>query len=104
MIFIKLQSYNSRLINNYIKFLKKEASLFNIVLEGPVFLPKNTKRFTVIRSPHVFSKSKEQFELKVFKYLLKVNISKNSKLNFKFFQKFLINNIISGIGLKITIK
>ena len=43
-----------------------------------VRLPIKKKRFTVIRSPHVTNRSREQFELRTRKWLLKTNMPFNA--------------------------
>ncbi|MDR0422966.1 MAG: 30S ribosomal protein S10 [Rickettsiales bacterium] len=40
------------------------------VVKGPIPLPTKTKKFTVIRSPHIYKRSMEQFEMATFKRLL----------------------------------
>ena len=42
------------------------------VVSGPIPLPTNKKIFTVLRSPHVNKKSREQFELNSYKRLLDI--------------------------------
>ena len=41
-------------------------------MNGPIPLPTNKKIFTVLRSPHVNKKSREQFELNSYKRLLDI--------------------------------
>ncbi len=41
-------------------------------LAGPVPLPTRINRFTVLRSPHVDKKSREQFEVRTHKRLLDI--------------------------------
>lgn len=41
-------------------------------VRGPVPLPNKTERFTVLRSPHVDKKSREQFELQTHKRLVDI--------------------------------
>jgi len=42
------------------------------VVSGPIPLPTNKKIFTVLRSPHVNKKAREQFELSTYKRLLDI--------------------------------
>ena len=42
---------------------------------GPIPLPTKTQRWTVLRSPHVDKKSREQFELKTHKRLIEIENS-----------------------------
>jgi small subunit ribosomal protein S10 len=41
-------------------------------VRGPVPLPNKIERFTVLRSPHIDKKSREQFELQTHKRLLDI--------------------------------
>jgi len=61
---LKLKAFNTKLltkaINLLIKTLKNNEKF---LIKGPIPLPTNKKRFTVLRSPHVNKLSREQFEL-----------------------------------------
>ena len=61
MLVISLKSYDPSLLNSFCEKIKKQGPFEN--LKGPIFLPKKSKLYTVIRSSHVFSLSREQFEL-----------------------------------------
>jgi small subunit ribosomal protein S10 len=68
---IKLTSHNPESIkevDNYFKELHIKNKRF-------VFLPKDKKIFTLIKSPHVNNKSKEQFKIEKFKRLVCLTIS-----------------------------
>jgi small subunit ribosomal protein S10 len=41
-------------------------------VRGPIPLPTNMRRFTVLRSPHIDKKSREQFEMRTHKRLLDI--------------------------------
>ena len=41
-------------------------------VSGPIPLPTKTQRWTVLRSPHVDKKSREQFELKTHKRVIDI--------------------------------
>lgn len=59
---INIQSLNKESLYLYINFLKKNFKIFNFNFKV-LNLPKKKKRITLIRSPHVNKKSREQFEL-----------------------------------------
>lgn len=85
------------------KILQKTKGL-NLQNKNFVSLPTKIQRFTVLRSPHVDKKSREQFELKISCRLLKVYFSYNDPIE-KQKAKILINfikNSASGLGLKIS--
>ncbi|WGH26108.1 MAG: 30S ribosomal protein S10 [Candidatus Shikimatogenerans bostrichidophilus] len=60
---IKLKSYDYLLLDKSIKKIIKTILLTGVKINGPIPLPTKKKKFTVLRSPHVHKKSREQFEL-----------------------------------------
>ena len=50
-------------------------------MSGPIPLPTNKKIFTVLRSPHVNKKSREQFELNSYKRLLDIYSTSTSTVD-----------------------
>lgn len=67
---IKLSAYNLNLLNstvrNFVSSLKKVWSKYS----GPIPLPTDIEKFTVQRSPHVFKKAQEQFEIRTHSVLI----------------------------------
>jgi len=51
------------------------------VVNGPIPLPTNKKIFTVLRSPHVNKKSREQFQLSAYKRLLDIYSSSSKTID-----------------------
>ena len=41
-------------------------------VRGPIPLPTNLRKYTVLRSPHIDKKSREQFEMRTHKRLLDI--------------------------------
>ncbi|WGH27138.1 MAG: 30S ribosomal protein S10 [Candidatus Shikimatogenerans bostrichidophilus] len=60
---IKLKSYDYILLDKSIKKIIKSILSTGVIIKGPIPLPTKTKKFTVLKSPHVHKKSREQFEL-----------------------------------------
>lgn len=60
---IKLKSYDYFLLDKSIKNIIKSIKNTGIILKGPIPLPTKKKIFTVLKSPHVHKKSREQFVL-----------------------------------------
>ncbi len=69
---LKLKSYDHRLLDNAVKQIVLTARRTGAQLMGPVPLPNKKKVFTVLRSPHVDKKSREQFELTTHKRVLDI--------------------------------
>ena len=58
---IKLKSYDHNLVDNSAEKIVKTVKSTGAVVNGPIPLPTHKKLFTVLRSPHVNKKSREQF-------------------------------------------
>ncbi len=69
---LKLKSYDHRLLDNAVKQIVLTAKRTGAQLMGPVPLPNKQKIFTVLRSPHVDKKSREQFEITTHKRVLDI--------------------------------
>ena len=69
---IKLKSYDYNLVDKSAQKIVKTVKSTGAVVSGPIPLPTNKKIFTVLKSPHVNKKSREQFELNSYKRLLDI--------------------------------
>ena len=69
---VKLKSFDHRLIDSAVKEIVETAKRTGAEVRGPIPLPTKVSRFTVIRSPHIYKKSREQFELRVHKRLIDI--------------------------------
>ncbi len=75
---IKLKSYDYNLVDKSAEKIVKTVKPTGAVVSGPIPLPTEKKIFTVLRSPHVNKKAREQFQLCAYKRLLDI-YSSNSK-------------------------
>ena len=69
---IKLKSYDYNLVDKSAQKIVKTVKSTGAVVSGPIPLPTNKKIFTVLKSPHVNKKSREQFEIRTHKRLLDI--------------------------------
>lgn len=69
---IKLKSYDHNLVENSVEKIVRAVKATGALVVGPVILPTNRKVFTVLRSPHVNKKSREQFELRTYTRLIDI--------------------------------
>ena len=69
---IRLQAFDHRILDQSTGEILNTAKRTGARVRGPVPLPTNIKKFSVIRSPHVNKKSQEQFEMRTHKRLLDV--------------------------------
>lgn len=69
---IKLKSYDHNLIDKSAEKIVKSVKATGAVVSGPIPLPTQRKVFTVLRSPHVNKKAREQFKLHSYKRLMDI--------------------------------
>ncbi|MEI7904087.1 MAG: 30S ribosomal protein S10 [Candidatus Firestonebacteria bacterium] len=69
---IKMKSYDHRLLDKSVVEVVNVAKRTGARVVGPIPLPTKISRYTVLRSPHVDKKSREQFEIRVHKRLLDI--------------------------------
>jgi len=69
---IKMKSYDHRLLDKSVIEVVNAAKRTGARVVGPIPLPTKISRFTVLRSPHVDKKSREQFEIRIHKRLLDI--------------------------------
>ena len=69
---IKLVAYDNRLIDVSAKEIVETAKRTGADVVGPIPLPTKREVFTVLRSPHVDKKSREQFQIKTHKRILDI--------------------------------
>ena len=69
---IKLKSYDHNLVDKSADKIVKTVKTTGAVVTGPIPLPTHKKIFTVLRSPHVNKKSREQFEIRTHKRLIEI--------------------------------
>ena len=69
---IKLVAYDSRLIDVSTKEIAETAKRTGADVVGPIPLPTKREVFTVLRSPHVDKKSREEFQIKTHKRILDI--------------------------------
>jgi small subunit ribosomal protein S10 len=72
---IKLKSYDHNLVDKSAEKIVKTVRNTGAVVTGPIPLPTEKKIFTVLRSPHVNKKAREQFQLCTHKRLLDIYTS-----------------------------
>ncbi len=69
---IRLKGYDFRLLDQSTAEIVDTAKRTGANVSGPIPLPTQIQRFTVLRSPHVDKKSREQFEIRTHKRLLDI--------------------------------
>ena len=69
---IRLKAYDHKVIDQAAKQIVDTALRTGATIAGPIPLPTRRSTFTVVKSPHVFKKGREQFEMRVHKRLIDV--------------------------------
>ena len=69
---IRLKAYDHQLLDRSVKEIVETVRRTGARVSGPVLLPTVINRWTVLRSPHVDKKSREQFEMRTHKRLLDI--------------------------------
>ncbi len=71
-ITIRLKSFDHRMLDKATKEIEDTAKRTGAKVRGPIPLPTNIERFCVNRSPHVDKKSREHFEIRTHKRMVKI--------------------------------
>jgi small subunit ribosomal protein S10 len=69
---IRLKAYDHETLDQSTKKIVETVLRTQAKVRGPVPLPTEIRRFTVIRSPHVDKDSREHFEMRIHKRLLDI--------------------------------
>jgi small subunit ribosomal protein S10 len=69
---IRLKAYDYRLLDRSVVEIVETAKRTGAHIAGPIPLPTKIQKFTVLRSPHVDKKSREQFEIRTHKRLIDI--------------------------------
>ncbi len=69
---IRLKAYDHRILDQSAKEIVNTAQRSGARVSGPIPLPTKISRFTVLRSPHIDKKSREQFEMRTHLRLMDI--------------------------------
>ena len=69
---IRLKAFDHRVLDQSAREIVNPAQRTGANVRGPIPLPTRIERFTVLRSPHVNKKSREQFEIRTHKRVLDI--------------------------------
>src|SRR3984893_1276476 len=93
---LTLRSYDHRLLDKAVKQIVLTAKRTGSQLMGPVPLPNKKRCFTVLRSPHIDKKSREQFELTTHRRILDIIAPSDKTM-----EALMKLNISSGVDVEI---
>ena len=69
---IKLKSFDHTFVDQSAEKIVKTVKNSGAIVSGPIPLPTHKRIFTVLRSPHVNKKAREQFQLCAYKRLIDI--------------------------------
>lgn len=69
---IRLKAFDHRLLDQSTGEIVNTAKRTGAQVRGPIPLPTKIEKYTVLRSPHIDKKSREQFEIRTHKRLLDI--------------------------------
>jgi len=78
---IKLKSYDHNLLDKSAEKIVKTVKSTGAVVSVPIPLPTHKRIYTVLRSPHVNKKAREQFELCAYKRLMDIYSSSSKTVD-----------------------
>ncbi|VTR99615.1 30s ribosomal protein s10 : 30S ribosomal protein S10 OS=Isosphaera pallida (strain ATCC 43644 / DSM 9630 / IS1B) GN=rpsJ PE=3 SV=1: Ribosomal_S10 [Gemmata massiliana] len=96
---IRMEGYDHEVLDRTASEIVKTARDNQAEVHGPIPLPTRVERYTVLRSPHIDRKSREQFEIRTHKRL--IDILKPNQKTIEALNKGL--NLPPGVDIKIRV-
>ena len=75
---IRLKAFDHEIIDKSTRMIVETVLRTNAKIRGPIPLPTDKHRFTVIRGPHIDKDSREHFEMRIHKRLIDI-VEPNNK-------------------------
>ena len=94
---IRLKAFDYRVLDSSTQEIVNTAKRTGATVRGPIPLPNKIERFTVLRSPHVNKKSREQFEIRTHKRIIDISDSNAQTIE-------ALNRLVVPAGVFVKIK
>ena len=94
---IVLKAFDVNILSQAVQEIVGTVKRTGATVIGPIPLPTNRKKFTVIRSPHVYKRSMEQYEIKSLKRLLIIIPAPQTV------EALMKLNLSAGVNIKISL-
>ena len=94
---IRLKAFDAAVIDQTASDIVRTAQKTGASVSGPIPLPTRRQLFTVLKSPHIDKKSREQFELKTHKRLIDIHDSRPQTID-------ALTKLDLGAGVDVEIK
>ncbi len=72
LIRIRMEAFDHEVLDRTAAEIKETAQRTGARIKGPIPLPTRIERYTVLRSPHIDRKSREQFEIRTHKRVIDI--------------------------------
>lgn len=69
---IRMEAYDHEILDQSAREIVETAKRTGAKVSGPIPLPTKIERYTVLRSPHIDKRSREQFEIRTHKRLVDI--------------------------------
>lgn len=69
---IRMEAYDHSVLDQSASDIVDTAKRTGAIVRGPIPLPTRIERYTVLRSPHIDKKSREQFEIRTHKRVIDI--------------------------------
>lgn len=94
---IVLKAFDANILSQAVQEIVGTVKRTGATVVGPIPLPTNIKKFTVIRSPHVYKRSMEQYEIRSLKRLLIIIPTPQTV------EALMKLNLSAGVNIKISL-
>ena len=94
---IVLKAFDISILNSAIQEIVGTVKRTGATVVGPIPLPTKTKKFTVIKSPHIYKRSMEQYEIRSIKRLLIIVPTPQTV------EALMKLNLSAGVNIKISL-
>ena len=78
---IKLRAYDNKILDASTEEIVNTVKRTGATIKGPIPLPTHKRIYTVLRSPHVNKKAREQFQLCAYKRLMDIYSSSSKTID-----------------------
>jgi len=100
---LRIKAFHPYYINRFVLIAKHLLKTLTYIEEKQFFLPKRIERFTVLRSPHVDKKARDQFERRTHQRIIQWTLPNLKKNNNLYLYSFFRNLSKIAVGVQINI-
>ena len=93
---IRMEAYDHEVLDRSAEQIVNAVLRTGARVSGPVPLPTRIERYTVLRSPHIDKKSREQFEIRTHKRI--IDIMEPTSQTTEALQRL---SVPAGVGIKV---